>query len=224
MGEPQRAIIFDLDGVLVDSFRAHLENWRRLADERGCRYSEEDFAASFGRASRDTIDEHWARHLDDDVLDDVEARKDELFREVIEEDFPVIGGAVALVEALDEAGFALAVVSSAPPENVALCLDRLGCADRFSVTITSHDVEVGVPNPEIFLLAAERLCVELSHCAVIENAKPGVKAGKAAGMLVVGLAGFGRSACQLAGAEVVGTSIRQLTPENLAELIDRRSS
>ncbi len=154
-----QAAIFDMDGVLIDSYRAHFESWRRTAVERGRVYTEEQFAAGFGRTSREVIAEQWEGHgerLSDEQIARIDERKEGLFREIIAADFPAMAGAVELIESLVRAGFRVAVGSSGPRENVQLAIERLGIGKLLSAAVTGHDVKRGKPDPQVFLIAAER--------------------------------------------------------------------
>ncbi len=216
----ERAAIFDVDGVLVDSYRPHLESWRRVAAERGLEITEEQFAATFGRTSREIIAAFWGRDLDDEERRRIDERKEELYRSIVRADFPAMEGAADLVRALHAAGFRLAVASSGPPENVALSIEGLGCAELFEVVVTGRDVVRGKPAPEVFERAAAGLGVPARRCVVVEDAPAGVAAARAAGMAVVALLGTATPE-DLRGADLVVRSLRELGPERLAELIDR---
>src|SRR5262245_6293014 len=115
MEEP-RAVIFDMDGVLVDSYQAHWESWHFMADELGKGLTEEQFVATFGRTSREIIAAHWgADALSPLEIADFDRRKEALYREIVARNFPVMDGARELIRELHSAGFRLAIGSSGPP-------------------------------------------------------------------------------------------------------------
>ncbi len=220
-----RCAIFDMDGVLVDSYHAHFESWQRVAAEQGVSYTEEQFAWSFGRTSREIIKGTWGRgELDDAAIAAIDSRKEALFREIIGRSFPVMDGAGALLDALRAAGFRIAVGSSAPPENVALVLDRFGGPARFDGVVNGMDVHRGKPDPEVFLLAAERAGAAPADCVVVEDARPGIEAARRAGMAAVALVSTGRSENDFRPVhpDLVVHSLRELSPALLAELVAKR--
>ena len=176
-------MIFDVDGVLTDSYLPHFQSWQRMFGEIGVEFTDETFRGTFGRTNRDIFAELYpgeamtaerSRQLGD--------RKELLYREIIAENFMPIPGAVELIDALVAAGFKLGVGSSGPPENVHLTLEKLGRADRFDAVVTGADVTHGKPHPEVFLKAAERLGISPEFCAVIEDAPQGVEAANRAGI------------------------------------------
>ncbi len=169
---PQQAIIFDVDGVLVDSYQPHFQSWRQMLSEQGFEFTEPQFRATFGRTTRDIILQLCGDQFPDEKIQVFDDRKEALFRDIIRQDFPAIDGAVELIDALAEADFALAVGSSGPPANVALTLESLGRAEKFSARVTGGDVTRGKPDPQVFLLGAERLGLEPRQCAVVEDAPP----------------------------------------------------
>ena len=216
---PDPAVIFDMDGVLVDSYRAHFASWLRLYEELGVPYSEEAFAADFGRTSRDILRRTLGDQLSDDQVRELDSRKEALFRDVLRADFPAMDGAVELIDALAADGFRLAVGSSGPPENISLCLQKLGRRERFGAVVTGLDVTRGKPDPQVFELAAKRLGVPASLCAVAEDAVHGIEAANRAGMVSIGLMGTA-SRDRLAAADLVVESLRELTPRLLRDLIE----
>jgi beta-phosphoglucomutase len=207
-----RAVIFDMDGVLVDSYAAHLASWQALAAEQGLRFGEDDFRATFGRTSREIMQATWGDRVREEEIGRLDARKEALYRDRIREAFPAMPGAAELIDALAEAGFRLAVGSSGPPENVALALERLGRAERFAAKVTGADVERGKPDPQVFRLAGERLGVPPSGCIVVEDAPDGIVAARAAGMACVAVLSRGRAAADFR------ESPADLTVERLADL------
>ena len=215
-----RAALFDMDGALIDSYRAHLESWQVLAREQGLSLSEADFERTFGRTSREVIAELWPERAAEVAA--MDARKEQCYRELIAERFPAMDGAVELVRTLHAAGWRLAVASSGPPENVHLVLDRLGARDAFEAVVTGRDVQRGKPDPQVFTLAAGRLGVPPARCVVVEDAPLGVAAAHAGGMPAVALLSTGRDAGDFADVqpELVVSSLRELDPERLASLLD----
>jgi beta-phosphoglucomutase len=218
-----QAVIFDMDGVLVDTYQAHYESWRDLAEGEGLQVTEEEFASLFGRTSREIIARLWGSdRFDEAQIAELDSRKEAAFRRIIEVDFPAMPGAIELLRTLHGQGFRLAVGSSGPPENVGLVVDRLGARDLFQAIVTGEDVTRGKPNPEVFLMAAKRLGVSAANCAVIEDAPAGVEAANAAGMASIGLLSTGRKPEDLTEAHAVVRSLRELTPQNLHDAIARR--
>ncbi len=127
-------------------------------------------------------------------------------------------GAVELVNQLVEAGFLVGVGSSGPPENIALTLDRMEIADRVSAVATGADVDRGKPDPQVFELAAERIGVPPSHCAVIEDAPQGVEAANRAGMVSIALTST-QAPDQLTHADLTIKELRELSPSRIADMI-----
>jgi beta-phosphoglucomutase len=219
-GDEPRAAIFDMDGVLIDSYQAHFESWRQVAAEYDRVYTEAQFAAGFGRTSREVIAEQWqGEPLSDKQIAEIDQRKEWLFREIISRDFPAMDGAVELIESLVHAEFRVAVGSSGPPENVQLAIDRLGIGPLLSATVTGHDVKRGKPDPQVFLTAAERSGVPPARCVVIEDAPVGIEAARRGGMRAIGLASTGRTVEQLGAADLVVQSLRELFPQRFEEVL-----
>jgi len=213
-------VIFDVDGVLVDSYAAHFESWQRLGRELGVTMSEEQFVATFGRKSHEIIVEFWPHLVSSDRrVREIDDRKEELFREIIAANFPAMDGAVELIDALHTAGFVLAVGSSGPPENVGLVLDQLGRRDKFRAVVTGRDVTRGKPDPQVFAIAAEWLNLPPAQCLVVEDAPAGVAAAKAAGAKCLGLASAGRDPAALAAADRVVRSLRDASVDDVLALL-----
>ncbi len=214
------AAIFDMDGVLVDSYQAHYASWKAVAAEQGRIVTEEEFAATFGRTSREIIAALWSQdRYGDEQVRRMDQRKEAAFRRIVEKDFPAMAGADALLKALAKDGFRLAVGSSGPPENIALVLDRLGATERFQAVVSGMDVTRGKPDPQVFLIAAERLEIPPRQCVVVEDAPAGVAAARAAGMKSVGFASTGRTRAELAQAHLVIDRLGQLSPAVLRRLV-----
>jgi len=215
------AVIFDMDGVLVDSYDAHRVSWQRLAMELGYEMTDEQFAATFGRTSREIIEELWSHaKLSRQQVTELDDRKEASYRDIIAADFPAMDGAVELIDELHDAGIPLAVGSSGPPQNVAVVVQQLGRGDKFQAAVTGSDVTRGKPDPQVFQIAAARLHVPPSDCVVVEDAPAGLAAAHAAGMKSVGLVSTGRTATELAAADLVVDSLRELSSQSIRSLLD----
>ena len=215
------AVIFDVDGVLVDSYRAHFESWRRMAESLHRDFSEDLFVTTFGRVSREIIAEHWgAGCMSDEEIIRFDQKKEALYREIVAADFPAMDGAAELIRQLSLAGFRLSVGSSGPPENVALAVERLGAVEYFHARVTGGDVTRGKPDPQVFLTAASRLGVPPERCAVVEDAPVGVTAANRAGMASIALLSTGHTADTVQHARLIVKSLRELSPERIRQVIE----
>lgn len=214
------AAIFDMDGVLIDSYRPHLRSWQAMAAELGSEITEDEFARGFGRTSHEVIAAKWPELRDDPAEIARRAdRKEELFREMLARELPAMPGAVDLLKALYRDDFALALGTSAPPENVELVIERMKLRGLFDTVITGADVTRGKPDPQVFLRAAAGLRTPPERCAVVEDAPAGIEAALAAEMAAIGLASTGRARESLSAARLVVGSLAELTPNRVRTLI-----
>lgn len=211
------AVIFDVDGVLIDSYQAHFKSWLQMFGEHDESFTEEQFRKTFGRTSRDIIAALHGSDLSIAEMDAWDDRKEALYREIIRHEFPANDGAGELLDALHAAGFKLGVGSSGPPENIALTLECLRRAALFSAVVTRVDVTRGKPDPQVFQIAGERLGVPPEQCVVVEDAPAGIEAANRAGMASVALTGTATRA-ELAHAKLVVDSLCELTSERLRDL------
>ena len=212
-----QAVIFDMDGVLVDSYRAHLESWQRLARLHGRSVTEEQFAATFGRTSRENILGFWP-DAGEDQIGVWDHQKEAFYRQILQESFPAMDGANELLEDLHRAGFRLAVGSSGPRENVEVVVRCLRAGKLFDAAVNGMDVDRGKPDPAIFLAAARKLGVAPADCAVVEDAPVGVQAARRAGMVAVALTGTA-PAEKLREADLVVGSLRDLSAATFKSLL-----
>ena len=211
-------VIFDMDGVLVDSYRAHFDSWNRMARAHGLAITEQQFAASFGRTTREIIASLWSDSVSEEEIPLWDDEKEAAYRDILREAFPEMPGAAALVRALHAAGFALAIGSSGPPENVAVvreCLPPL-----FDAAVTGVDVTHGKPHPEVFLTVAAKLQISPARCAVVEDAPAGVAAARSAGMAAVAITGTAPWDKLAKQAHLVVDALSEITPDRIATLID----
>jgi HAD superfamily hydrolase (TIGR01509 family) len=202
------AVVFDLDGVLVDSEHVWDEARQQLAAERGGRWHD--------RASRDMMGMsslEWSRYMHDviglpespqAINDEVVRRLDAIYRD----ELPLFDGAEAAVERL-AARWPLALASSSNRPLIDLVLELSGLTRHFRVTVSSEEVAQGKPAPDVYLEAARRLGADPGRCAAVEDSENGIRSAKAAGMRVVAIPNPG----YLPGAEALA-----LADETLASL------
>ena len=215
----QRAVIFDMDGVLLDSYQAHWLSWAQSCSERGIGITPDQYKTLFGRSFRAFADALSPRPLSDDELRAWDADKEQKYRDIIERDFPAMPGATELILALHAAGFALGIGSSGPRENVECLLRRLPGADLFKATVSASDTRHFKPHPEPFLTCARMLNTAPARCVVVEDSIHGLTAARAAGMRAIGITGTCSEAELLPHADLVVAALRELTPERMAGLL-----
>ena len=179
------AVVFDMDGVLVDTEHLWDEVREALTEEWGGRYTPEAQEAMMGMSSPE-----WSRYLHEVVglHEPPEVINAEVVRRMLERyeaDLPVVPGAVEAVRRLAAAGYRLAVASSSNRELIDAVLRRLELTSVFDVTVSSEEVARGKPAPDVYLETARRLSVEPARCAAIEDSGSGIRAAHAAGMRVI---------------------------------------
>lgn len=218
----ERAVIFDLDGVLVDSSQFHRESWRVVGRERGFDMTDELFWRTFGMPNRQILPLLLHRELADEEIAELSERKEEVYRELAAGRMMALPGSTELVAAVADAGFRVALGSSTPMSNIRVVLDALCIREFFEQIVCSDDVTHGKPHPEVFLKAAAKLNVPPLRCVVIEDAVVGVKAAKAAGMQCLAVATT-HPAEKLTEADMVVPDLTHVGPVTLARLIDSAS-
>jgi beta-phosphoglucomutase len=215
-------VIFDMDGVLVDSYRAHFESWKRTLESHGLSMREAQFARTFGQTNAQIFAVLYPE-VTAERVPELADEKEAAYRDLIVANFPEMDGAAQLIAVLHQAGARLAIGSSGPPENVRAVLKVLPGGQHFAASTSSADVRHSKPAPDVFLRAAEKLGLPPGRCVVVEDAPAGVEAGKAAGCAVVGITGT-VSRERLAAADLIVDSLRELSPEVLERMAFRNRS
>ncbi len=185
------AVLFDWDGVVIDSRAAHEESWRLLFGELGRVMPGDFFMRTFGMRNQQIIPQCFD-FVDPHDLATIESmghRKEVLYREILQrEGIEPLPGVTDLLDSLDEAGVARCVASSTPHENIATIMRLTGLTGRFDAVVAAEDVDRGKPEPDVFLRAAGKVGQPPRRCVVIEDAHVGIRAARAAGMPVLAVA------------------------------------
>jgi len=184
-------VLFDWDGVIIDSSAQHEESWERLAAEEKRTLPADHFKRGFGMKNERIIPGllGWAN---EDALADIHRlslRKEALYRDIVRErGIEALPGVGVFLERLREAGIPFCVGSSTHRENIDTILDVLGFTGLFSGIVTAENVKQGKPHPDVFLKAAETIGRAPHECVVFEDALVGIEAARAGGMKVIGVA------------------------------------
>jgi len=211
-----RAVIFDLNGTLIDDIRYHFEAWKTLAERIGFEMNEAVFQSMNGLKNEDIFPKLLGRDVDPETILALGKEKEERYRTLYRPHLAPLRGAPELLARLRAAGVRLAVASSAPIENRAMVLEGLGWTHTFDAVVASEGLR-GKPAPDIFLAAARTLGVLPSECLVFEDAVNGVLSAVAAGMTVVGITtNVPRDELLAAGAVRAFPDFVSLTDDDLA--------
>ncbi len=214
-------VIFDMDGVLVDTGWAHRQAWHDLAGKEGLNISDEFFRRTFGMQNA-AILPMLRPGISTEQVERLSDWKEQRYRDLMKEHLQLAPGAEALLRDLKHHGFRLAIGSSAPPENLNLFWDRLSLAQWFEARVTKEEITRSKPAPETFLKAARKLGLGPACCAVVEDAVPGVQAAKAAGMHIVAITTT-RQREDLAQADRIVDSLSELKAADFLALLQNHS-
>jgi beta-phosphoglucomutase family hydrolase len=209
------AILWDLDGVLVNSMEFHYRAYNEVLSQRGVKLSREKYLKEMIGIRNYTILRRVLGDLPDDEIMSLAEQKEEAFRRLVRGQVQPLPGATELVHSARDAGIKQSIVSSTPRANIELMLQSLALYDCFDAIVGEAEAAKGKPDPEGFLVAASRLGVAPADCVVIEDAPEGIAAGKAAGMRCIGVTTT-RPAEKLWQADVV---VESLEDERVWEFI-----
>jgi beta-phosphoglucomutase family hydrolase len=208
--------VFDWDGVIIDSSRAHEAGWERLAAEQRLPLPPDHFKRSFGMKNEQIIPDILKWTDDPEQIRNLSLRKEALYREVIrEQGIAPLPGVGAWLEALRAASVPCAIASSTHRENITCTLGLIGFERYFAAIVSSEDVTCGKPAPDVFLLAARKVNTPPARCVVFEDAHVGIEAARRAGMKVVGVATT-HPADTLVGADRIVERLDELRVGKLA--------
>ncbi len=215
MPHDQLLAIFDHDGVLVDSFELHQQAWLELGRRCGLPITPAFIHETFGMTNPSIL----TRLLGEIPAAEMERysnEKEVCYRDLARGRITLMPGMPALLDALTALGVKLAIGSSGPRANLELTVEECGLEGRFSAIASLEDVTRGKPDPQVFLVAAQRSGVAPGGCVVFEDAPVGIQAAKAAGMLAVALlTTHAEPPLRAAGADHIVADLAALDPGSL---------
>lgn len=208
------AFLFDLDGVIIDSSEFHKKSWMVLMSSNGINFSEEDFKRTFGKRNEEILKEYFP-NLPEREIKRMSYEKEELYRKFAKCNIKPIDGSIEIIKFIKEKGFKLALVSSTPRENIDFIFKELNLGEIFNTVVSGTDIKVGKPNPECYLVAAQKLDIKPQKCYVVEDSEHGLQAGKSAGSKCIGITTTHK---ELKNADIVIKNFKEMK-EFLSEVI-----
>ncbi len=205
----RRAVLWDMDGVLVDDGEQHYLSWLETLTEAGVAFDRQKFQQTFGMNNRRTLEFLLGRSLPPEWVQEISERKEARFRELIRGQVQLAPGARTWLGRLREVGWLQAVASSAPQANLDALIEELQIGEFFQEVVSGAHLP-GKPDPQIFLETARRLGVPPTCCVVVEDSLAGVEAAKRAGMRCLAVTTT-NSRTALAQADVIVDSLQDLT-------------
>ncbi len=217
---PDFGVIFDNDGVLVDSEHFSIEAYQLAIAEQGVQLREGDTERNCGLTDADIIRDMQERYGGELDLEKFSTRKTDLYRELAAEgEMRAFPGARELLSALHGENIPYILASSGSREKIGFNLERSGLADVVPLHLSGEDFTRGKPDPEIFLRAAEKMGVRPEHCVVIEDSINGLKAARAAGAHAVGITNTFPEEKLRPHANTIVNSLEELSPARLRKLV-----
>jgi len=215
-----RAVLWDMDGTLIDSEEFHWISWRDALANEGIAITREQFLSSFGQRNDSIIPQWLGAATTPERIQRIANAKEELYRDLVQKKgISPLPGVATWVRRLHEQGWLQAIASAAPRPNIDVVLEALGAAHRFQAIVSAEDVHRGKPDPEVYLTAASRVGVPPGSCIVVEDAAAGIEGARRAGMRSIGVSHNGKHL----SADVVVQSLELLDSDAFGTLLQGSS-
>lgn len=210
------AVLWDMDGTLVDSAEYHWQAWRETMAHEGSPITHEQFLATFGQRNDSILRQWLGKEILPESIQRIGDAKEELYRRQVRlQGIVPLPGSLEWVHKLHRLGWGQAIASAAPRANVETILEVLQARECFEAIVSAEDVHRGKPDPEVFLVAAQKLAVRPERCIVVEDALHGIEAARAAGMKSIGVSPNGKPL----PADIVVRSLSLLVPDTFDRLL-----
>ena len=213
-----RAVLWDMDGTLIDSEEFHWISWRNAMANEGIVITREQFRSSFGQRNDSIIPSWLGAAATPERIERISNAKEELYRQLVRtEGMTPLPGVASWLHRLHEQGWLQAIASAAPQANIEIVLEALSDSRFFKGIVSADDVHKGKPDPEVYLIAASRVGASPDRCIVVEDAVAGVEGARSAGMRSIGVSHNGNHL----PADVVVSSLELLDPDAFETLLLR---
>ena len=212
------AVLWDMDGVLVDTADYHFQSWKESLAERGIFINREEFTKTFGMNNAGILEIVFGRKPESDEITQISHTKESLFRDLIKGKAEPYPGVFFWLQQFKDWGIKQAITSSAPPENINFLVSELRIKEYFDALISGSKLP-GKPNPDVFLKAASHFRVLPEHCIVVEDAVAGVEGAKRAGMKCIAVTTT-NPAGALGKADLILDNLEDLSEEMFLVLLD----
>lgn len=184
-----KAILFDMDGTLVDNMHFHHIAWMQFIEEKKLNIDAETFERDYHKGTLIEVMARFFPHLKTEAaLRKVGNEKEALFREIYRPNIKPINGLLQFLDRLKEKNIPIGLATMGDQNNINMTLTELGILDYFHSTTGGHEIEKGKPQPDIFLKAAHKIGIAPKDCLAFEDTQSGINSARAAGMKVVGVA------------------------------------
>lgn len=202
------AVLWDMDGVLVDTGDLHYLTWEKALAEVDFSLSKEAFVSTFGKNNNSIVKIWFGEDVDPEFIRQLSDRKEEIFRQLVSGNVRLLPGVLAWLTQFRQWGLRQAIASSAPMENIDALVDNFEIREYFNALVSGENLP-GKPNPDVYLKAAEEASVPPERCVVIEDAVHGVEGAKAAGMQCIAVMTT-NTASALAKADLILEDLTEL--------------
>ncbi len=215
----KKALIFDMDGVVVNNDRYHYLAWQEFAEKHSKKVNFEEVKSWFGSTNESILINFFDRELSPDEIKKFAAEKEKIYRDIYSQHITPLEGLKELLEAASGDGFEIGLATSAPPENVEFVLEKTKLKKYFTEITDDTQISKGKPDPEIFILTGRKLGIDPSRSIVFEDSFHGIEAGKNAGMKVIAVAST-HQPDKLQHADRVIINFREIDIQELDSLMD----
>lgn len=217
------AVLWDMDGTLVDTAEHHFHAWVRICREYGKEFTRADFTATFGKRNPEIIDYLFDGKIQGPEANKLGHQKEEYYRaESTKTGIELLPGVLNLLKSLNELGAKQAIGSSAPRGNLELILKLTGIGKYMQAMVGMEDTQRGKPDPQVFLIGAEKLKIQPQNSVVVEDAIAGVQAAKAGGMKCIAVSFVGHHSeekLKSAGADRIVKTLSELDGDDFYKLV-----